>query len=92
MRPALSHPFAARCPAPVRTTACVPVPLFPLRDGQEAVFHVRSRLAVIRSIHWHGIPLPPEMDCVPGVTFAGIPARRDVSYHWPGQEPATFNT
>jgi hypothetical protein len=50
---------------------------------------VGSRLAVVKSIHWHGIVLPPEMDYVPGVSFAGIPGRRDVNYPWPGYEQRT---
>ena len=52
----------------------LPGPILRLREGQDAVIHVRNRLPESTSIHWHGILLPPAMDGVPGVSFAGIPA------------------
>ena len=50
----------------------VPGPLLRLREGQEAVIRVNNRLKETSSIHWHGLILPPAMDGVPGVSFAGI--------------------
>src|SRR5680860_1179674 len=59
----------------VAMNGTVPGPLIRLREGEEAVIRVTNRLEEITSIHWHGIILPPDMDGVPGVSFAGIGPR-----------------
>ena len=42
------------------------------------------------SIHWHGILLPPEMDGVPGVSFAGIQAGETFVYRYPVKQNGTY--
>lgn len=80
----------------------VPGPLIRLREGQNVTIRVENRLKVTSSIHWHGILVPPDMDGVPGVSFAGIKAGETFEYkfllkqygtywyhsHSPGQEQA----
>ena len=39
-----------------------------LRQGDTLRVAVRNRLPEGTSVHWHGVPLPNEMDGVPGVT------------------------
>src|SRR4030095_13143605 len=54
----------------VTINGTVPGPLIRLREGQEVTIDVTNRLKEVSSIHWHGVLLPPEMDGVPGVSFA----------------------
>ena len=68
----------------------VPGPVLRLREGQEAVIHVRNRLSEPTSIHWHGVLLPPAMDGVPGVSFAGIPAEGEFTYRFPVRQSGTY--
>jgi CopA family copper-resistance protein len=50
----------------------VPGPEIRLREGRDVLLRVSNVLDVDTSIHWHGLLVPPEMDGVPGVSFAGI--------------------
>jgi CopA family copper-resistance protein len=47
-------------------------------------------LKEISSIHWHGILLPPEMDGVPGVSFAGIKPGSTFTYRFPIKQSGTY--
>ncbi|BBI65504.1 hypothetical protein HSBAA_PA_1070 (plasmid) [Vreelandella sulfidaeris] len=57
---------------PITINGTSPGPLIRLKEGQDAVLRVTNLLDESTSIHWHGLILPPEMDGVPGVSFAGI--------------------
>jgi len=56
----------------VTINGTIPGPVIRMKEGQQATLRVRNRMEESTSIHWHGILLPPEMDGVPGVSFAGI--------------------
>jgi CopA family copper-resistance protein len=68
----------------------VPGPLIRLREGEEAVLRVTNRLKETASIHWHGLLLPPDMDGVPGVSFAGIPPGEVFTYRFPVRQSGTY--
>lgn len=68
----------------------VPGPLIRLREGQEVTINVTNRLKEVSSIHWHGILLPPEMDGVPGVSFAGIKPGATFTYRFPIKQYGTY--
>lgn len=68
----------------------VPGPLLRFREGETATLRVRNELSEDTSIHWHGILLPPEMDGVPGVSFAGIPPGETFTYRFPLQQSGTY--
>jgi CopA family copper-resistance protein len=68
----------------------VPGPLIRLREGQEVTINVTNRLRETSSIHWHGILLPPEMDGVPGVSFAGIKPGTTFTYRFPVKQYGTY--
>ncbi len=68
----------------------VPGPLLRFREGEEAVIRVQNQLDEDTSIHWHGILLPPAMDGVPGVSFAGIAARSSFEYRFPLRQAGTY--
>ncbi|MCG3773529.1 MAG: Copper resistance protein A [Nitrospira sp.] len=42
------------------------------------------------SIHWHGLLLPPAVDGVPGVSFAGIKPGATFTYRFPVRQSGTY--
>ncbi len=74
----------------VTVNGTVPGPLIRLREGQDVTLRVTNRLKEPSSIHWHGILLPPEMDGVPGVSFAGIPPGATFTYRFPVKQSGTY--
>ena len=67
-----------------------PGPIIHLREGQDVTINVTNRLRESSSIHWHGILLPPEMDGVPGVSFAGIKPGATFTYRFPIKQYGTY--
>ncbi len=74
----------------VTLNGTIPGPLLRWREGTEVTLDVDNRLGEDTSIHWHGILLPPEMDGVPGVSFAGIPGRETFRYRFPVLQSGTY--
>ncbi|MDQ2841984.1 MAG: copper resistance system multicopper oxidase [Acidobacteriota bacterium] len=68
----------------------VPGPLIRLKEGQDVTLNVANRLKETASIHWHGVLLPPEMDGVPGVSFAGIKPGTTFTYRFPIKQSGTY--
>ena len=66
----------------------LPAPLLRLKEGQNVRLHVQNTLDEDTSIHWHGIILPPEMDGVPGLSFAGIRPGETFEYKFADPAPA----
>ena len=74
----------------VTINGSVPGPLVRLREGGTATLRVTNELDEATSIHWHGILVPPEMDGVPGVSFAGIPAGETFVYRYAVKQNGTY--
>ncbi|WP_188427334.1 copper resistance system multicopper oxidase, partial [Asaia siamensis] len=68
----------------------VPAPTLRWREGDDMVLDVINRLDAPTSIHWHGIRLPADMDGVPGVSFAGVPAKGSFTYRFPVRQSGTY--
>jgi FtsP/CotA-like multicopper oxidase with cupredoxin domain len=68
----------------------VPAPILRWREGDTVTLNVTNHLNEPSSIHWHGILLPNPMDGVPGLTFAGIPARSTFTYRFPVRQSGTY--
>ncbi|NET30137.1 copper resistance system multicopper oxidase [Okeania sp. SIO1I7] len=68
----------------------IPGPLIRLREGQTATIQVTNNLKTDTSIHWHGIILPPEMDGVPGLSFAGIKPGETFTYRFAVNQSGTY--
>lgn len=68
----------------------LPGPLLRWREGDTVTLRVRNRLDVATSIHWHGIILPPNMDGVPGLSFAGIEPGGMYVYQFKLQQNGTY--
>lgn len=68
----------------------IPGPLLRMREGDEVLLRVRNALGEDASIHWHGLLLPPEMDGVPGLSFAGIAPGATFPYRFPVKQYGTY--
>jgi CopA family copper-resistance protein len=68
----------------------VPGPTLRWREGDLVTIAVTNRLKGRTSIHWHGIRVPPEMDGVPGVSFAGIQPGETFVYRIPVRQSGTY--
>ena len=68
----------------------IPGPVIRMQEGKEALIRVHNRLNESSSIHWHGILLPFNMDGVPGISFAGIPAGETFTYRYPVHQNGTY--
>ena len=68
----------------------IPGPIIRLKEGQQATLRVTNRLEESTSIHWHGILLPPPVDGVPGVSFAGIAPGATFTYRFPVKQSGTY--
>ena len=79
-----------RAATAVTINGTVPGPLIRFREGDDAIIRVQNDLDEDTSIHWHGILLPPAMDGVPGVSFAGIAAKSSFEYRFPIRQAGTY--
>ena len=75
---------------PITLNGTSPGPMIRLKEGQDAVLRVTNLLDEPTSIHWHGMILPPEMDGVPGVSFAGIAPGETFTYRFPVRQNGTY--
>ena len=82
--------FDDRQGSAVTINGTVPGPLVRLREGRNALLRVTNGLEEDTSIHWHGLLLPPGMDGVPGVSFAGIKAGETFTYRFPVRQNGTY--
>ncbi|KGE78411.1 copper resistance system multicopper oxidase [Halomonas salina] len=85
-----SGAVAGRDARPITINGTSPGPLLRLREGDDAVLRVTNLMQAPTSIHWHGLILPPEMDGVPGVSFAGIAPGETFSYRFPVRQNGTY--
>jgi CopA family copper-resistance protein len=77
--------------APAMTiNGTIPGPVIRLKEGQPATLRVTNHMEESTSIHWHGLLLPPAMDGVPGVSFAGIEPGATFSYRFPVRQSGTY--
>nr|WP_289864240.1 copper resistance system multicopper oxidase [Cobetia sp. 14N.309.X.WAT.E.A4] len=75
---------------PITINGSSPGPMVRLKEGQDAVIKVTNLMDEPTSIHWHGIILPPEMDGVPGISFAGIAPGETFTYRFPVTQSGTY--
>lgn len=82
--------FDGRTGNAMTVNGSLPGPVLRLKEGEEAVIRVTNRLKETSSIHWHGLLVPPEMDGVPGVSFAGIKPGETFVYKFPVKQYGTY--
>ena len=74
----------------ITVNGSMPGPLVRIKEGQTVTINVDNQLAESTSIHWHGLTPPPDMDGVPGVSFAGIKAGETFTYKFPVNQSGTY--
>lgn len=82
--------FDGRIGSAMTISGSLPGPVIRLKEGEDAVIRVTNRLKETSSIHWHGLLVPPEMDGVPGVSFAGIKPGETFEYRFPVKQYGTY--
>lgn len=68
----------------------LPAPVLRFKEGETVTLRVTNTLAEDSSIHWHGLILPPEMDGVPGLSFAGIKPGDSYKYQFKVTQSGTY--
>jgi CopA family copper-resistance protein len=68
----------------------IPGPTLRWREGDTVTVAVTNKLKVPTSIHWYGTRIPSNMDGVPGLSFAGIPAGETFVYSFPVKQRGTY--
>ena len=79
-----------RSAKPTVVNDLLPGPVLRFREGETITIRVANQLEETTSIHWHGLLVPPEMDGVPGVSFAGIPPGETFTYRFPLRQNGTY--
>jgi FtsP/CotA-like multicopper oxidase with cupredoxin domain len=75
----------------ITVNGSMPGPLLRFREGHTVTLEVANALrGEDTSIHWHGLLVPPEMDGVPGVSFAGIRPGETFTYRFPLRQSGTY--
>jgi CopA family copper-resistance protein len=74
----------------VLVNGSLPAPVLRFREGETVTLRVRNTLDEDTSIHWHGLLLPPEMDGVPGLSFAGIAPGETYTYRYTVRQSGTY--
>lgn len=68
----------------------LPGPVLRWKEGDTVTLRVHNKLGELGAVHWHGLILPPEMDGVPGISFAGIPDGETFTYTFPVRQAGTY--
>jgi FtsP/CotA-like multicopper oxidase with cupredoxin domain len=68
----------------------VPGPMLRVTEGDEVRVVVTNELSEPTTIHWHGLPVPNEMDGVPGITQEPIQPGETFIYEFVAASAGTF--
>ena len=68
----------------------IPGPEIRVRKGQILQALLVNRLPVETTVHWHGVAIRNDMDGVPGMTQAPVPAGREFTYGFAVADPGTY--
>lgn len=68
----------------------VPGPQLRVKEGDKVKINLKNELSEPTSIHWHGIPVPNEMDGIPGVTQNAVQPGETFTYEFTAMVPGTY--
>lgn len=68
----------------------VPGPEIRVRAGQNLQALLVNQLPVETTVHWHGVAIRNDMDGVPGMTQAPVPAGHEFAYSFAVAKPGTY--
>jgi FtsP/CotA-like multicopper oxidase with cupredoxin domain len=61
-----------------------------VKQGEKVKINLKNELPDPVSIHWHGIPVPNEMDGIPGVTQNAVQPGESFVYEFTASVPGTY--
>lgn len=61
-----------------------------VKEGEKVKITLKNELPDPVSIHWHGIPVPNEMDGIPGVTQNAVQPGESFTYEFTAANPGTY--
>jgi FtsP/CotA-like multicopper oxidase with cupredoxin domain len=61
-----------------------------VKEGEDLTINLKNELPDPVSIHWHGIPLPNNMDGIPGVTQNAVQPGESFTYKFNASVPGTY--
>lgn len=68
----------------------IPGPELRVREGERLRVVLENRLPEETTIHWHGVPVPNEMDGVPGVTQEPVPPGGTFAYEFTAEPAGSY--
>ncbi|MHA6533234.1 multicopper oxidase family protein [Paenibacillus sp. BAC0078] len=68
----------------------VPGPEIRVKQGDKVKITLKNQLPEPVSIHWHGFPVPIDMDGVPGVTQDAVQPGKSYTYEFTATVPGTY--
>ncbi|GAA0135193.1 multicopper oxidase family protein [Paenibacillus sp. YSY-4.3] len=68
----------------------VPGPEIRVKVGDTVKIHLKNELEEPVSIHWHGYPVPNQMDGIPGVTQDAVVPGKSFTYEFKATVPGTY--
>ncbi|CAM3471587.1 multicopper oxidase family protein [Marinicrinis lubricantis] len=68
----------------------VPGPEFRVKQGDTVKITLKNDLPEPTTIHWHGLPVPNEMDGIPGVTQNAVQPGKSFVYEFKATVPGTY--
>ncbi|MFB9759014.1 multicopper oxidase family protein [Ectobacillus funiculus] len=67
-----------------------PGPEIRVKKGEKVKITLKNELPVPVSIHWHGYPVPNNMDGIPGVTQDAVMPGKSFTYEFTANTPGTY--
>ncbi|RBW70186.1 multicopper oxidase family protein [Bacillus taeanensis] len=61
-----------------------------VQEGEELTIHLKNELPEPVTIHWHGVPVPNNIDGIPGVTMNAVQPGETFTYNFTAEEPGTY--
>lgn len=68
----------------------VPGPEIRVKQGDNVKINLKNELPEPVSIHWHGVPVPNNMDGIPGVTQNAVQPGETFTYEFKATVPGTY--
>ncbi|WP_019414270.1 multicopper oxidase family protein [Paenisporosarcina sp. TG20] len=68
----------------------VPGPEIRIQEGEDVKIILKNELKDPVTIHWHGIPVPNNMDGIPGVTMNAVQPGESFTYEFNATVPGTY--
>jgi FtsP/CotA-like multicopper oxidase with cupredoxin domain len=87
----VSHPLNSEATVTAWTfNGSVPGAQLRVKEGEKVKINFKNELPEPTSIHWHGIPVPNEMDGIPGVTQNAVQPGESFTYEFTATVPGTY--